>query len=70
MYHITGKTQKIDENTNDEDDMLLLKKLDDIKNEKKRFINECISTPSPILTFSKTNNLIEKFSNKNFITTF
>lgn len=70
MYHITGKTQKIDENTNGEDDMLLLKKLDDIKNEKKLFINERICAPSPILVYSKANELIDKFSSENVIIKF
>ncbi|KAL2748138.1 gem-associated protein 5 isoform X1 [Vespula maculifrons] len=66
-----GKTQKVDENINSEDDdMLLLKKLDDIKNEKKRFINERICAPCPILAYSKANELIDKFSSENVIIKF
>ncbi|XP_046831428.1 gem-associated protein 5 isoform X2 [Vespa crabro] len=63
-----GKTQKVDENS--EDDKILLKKLDDIKNEKKRFVNERICAPSPILVYSKANELIDKFSNENVIIKF
>lgn len=35
---------------------------------KKRFINEHIRTPSPILAYSKANEL--KFSNENIIINF
>ncbi|XP_043665145.1 gem-associated protein 5-like isoform X2 [Vespula pensylvanica] len=66
-----GKTQKVDENIySEDDDMLLLKKLDDIKNEKKRFINERICAPCPILAYSKANELIDKFSSENVIIKF
>ncbi|KAK2585095.1 hypothetical protein KPH14_008607 [Odynerus spinipes] len=65
-----GKAQKVDESTHNEDNALLLEKLDAIKNDKKRFINERVCTPSPILVFSKSNELIDKFANEKVITKF
>ncbi|XP_043490699.1 gem-associated protein 5 [Polistes fuscatus] len=65
-----GKTQKFDESSVIEDETVLVKKLDSIKNEKKQFINERINSPSPILAFNKANDLIDKFFTETFISTF
>lgn len=65
-----GETQKVAENAYNKDNVLLIEKLDKIKNERKRFINERISTPSPIVVFSKSIELIDKCSNDKVTTRF
>ncbi|KAI4503668.1 hypothetical protein M0802_001071 [Mischocyttarus mexicanus] len=70
ILNTLGKTQKLDEDSMIEDETVLVKKLNSIKNEKKQFINERINSPSPILAFSKANDLIDKFFTETFVSTF
>lgn len=58
---VAGTSRKIeDEEEAKEDNTALLEQLDRIRSEKKRFVEERICAPSPILVYSKAAELAKK----------